>query len=156
MRAMGIEIERKFLVTGAAWRQGEGTPYRQGYLSRDAARTVRVRVAGDAGFLTIKGATRGAVRAEFEYAIPLADAEALLRLADGDLIDKRRRHVAFGGFTWDVDEFFGANAGLVVAEIELPHADTPFPRPPWLGREVTDDGRYSNASLSAHPYRDWR
>jgi adenylate cyclase len=152
---MGIEIERKFLVTGTAWRSAPGERLVQGYLSRDPARTVRVRMAGQAAFLTIKGATHGATRAEFEYPLPLADAEALLAMCEGPCIDKIRRRVAHAGAIWEVDEFLGDNAGLVVAEIELPAEDAPFERPDWLGEEVTHDARYFNAQLARHPFRQW-
>ena len=152
---MGTEIERKFLVQGTAWRQGAGKRISQGYLSRDKERTVRVRVAGDEAFLTIKGITRGASRAEFEYPIPLADAEQLLKLSDGPIVEKSRYVIDHEGSTWEVDEFRGDNAGLVVAEIELDSEDEPFSRPPWLGSEVTEDSRYYNASLASHPYAKW-
>lgn len=153
---MGIEIERKFLVIGDAWRQPQPVHFRQGYLNRDRQRTVRVRVADAAAWLTIKGPTADATRAEFEYVVPRTDAAALLALADGPVLEKYRHHVACGGFTWDVDEFLGANAGLVVAEIELARADQPFPHPPWLGREVTGEARYYNANLAVTPYSMWR
>ncbi|MFT7724346.1 MAG: CYTH domain-containing protein [Roseateles sp.] len=155
---MGIEIERKFLVRGDGWRQPAEaqTRFSQGYLSRDPARTVRVRVAGERAFLTIKGATTGATRAEFEYAVPLADARQLLALCDGPVVEKiRHRCVAGGGLAWEIDEFLGANAGLVVAEIELASEDQPFARPAWLGEEVTGDARYVNANLAAHPFTGW-
>lgn len=152
---MGVEIERKFLVRGEAWRQGTGERMVQGYLSRDKARTVRVRVAGEAAFLTIKGVSVGATRAEFEYPIPVADALALLALCDGPLIDKVRYRVPSGEVVWEVDVFSGDNAGLVVAEVELPHEDAAFDRPEWLGEEVTHDARYFNSNLAATPYSRW-
>ena len=154
---MGIEIERKFLVTSDAWRAAATvqTRFSQGYLSRDPARTVRVRIAGDAAFLTIKGATRGATRAEFEYEVPLADAQALLALCDGPVIEKIRHLCPFDEMTWEVDEFLGANAGLVVAEIELADEGQVFGRPGWLGAEVTADGRYVNANLAVNPFTRW-
>lgn len=153
---MGIEIERKFLLASDAWREGAtGVEFCQGYLNRDPARTVRVRVAGEAGFLTIKGRSEGLARAEFEYPIPLDEARALLSLCEGPLIEKRRYNVKFGGFVWEIDEFFGENAGLVVAEIELPSAGADFARPAWLGAEVSDDTRYFNSSLSRVPYSRW-
>ena len=152
---MGIEIERKFLVVGQAWRAAPAQAYAQGYLNRDKARTVRVRVAQQRGWLTVKGANEGAVRAEFEYEIPLADAEQLLALCEGPLVRKLRRVVEHAGARWEIDEFQGDNAGLVVAEIELPAADAPFVRPPWLGAEVTHDPRYFNSSLAAAPYCTW-
>ncbi len=152
---MGIEIERKFLVVGQAWRQPAPQRLTQGYLNRDPARTVRVRVAGDAGFLTIKGRNSGATRAEFEYPVPLADAQALLALCEAPLIDKWRHRVPMGSLVWEVDEFLGDNAGLVVAEVELQHEAQPFERPAWLGQEVTDDARYFNSALSKRPYSQW-
>ena len=154
---MGIEIERKFLVTGEGWRQPASaqTRFSQGYLSRDPARTVRVRRAGERAFLTIKGATTGASRAEFEYEIPLADAQALLAMCEEPAIEKIRHLYEHEGSTWEVDEFLGANAGLVVAEIELQSEDQAFARPAWLGEEVTGDGRYVNANLAARPFKTW-
>ena len=152
---MPLEIERKFLVTGTAWRSPDGQRIVQGYLNRDKARTVRVRIAGPQAFLTIKGATTGASRAEFEYPVPLADAEALLGLCDGPLIDKVRHRVAFGGLLWEVDEFLGENAGLVVAEVELASVDQAVDLPLWVGEEVTHDPRYFNSSLSHQPFQRW-
>jgi adenylate cyclase len=152
---MAVEIERKFLVTDGAWRQAPGVPYRQGYLNRDKARTVRVRVAGDAAFLTIKGTSVGATRAEFEYPIPMADAQALLALCDGPLIEKTRHVLTHEGTAWEVDVFAGDNAGLVVAEVELGSEDQPFARPDWLGDEVTQDARYFNSNLASHPFTKW-
>lgn len=152
---MGIEIERKFLVQGTDWRAAPGLRYTQGYLNRDKQRTVRVRIAGDAAYLTVKGATQGASRAEFEYAIPLADAQQLLGLCDGPLIDKIRRVVVHEGATWEVDEFLGDNAGLVVAEIELHSESQAFARPAWLGAEVTGDARYYNSNLAVTPFNRW-
>ena len=133
---MATEIERKFLVQGEGWRQGAGTRISQGYLNRDKARTVRVRIAGNEAFLTIKGVSRGAARAEFEYPIPLADAEQLLKLSDGPIVEKSRYVIDHEGSTWEVDEFRGDNAGLVIAEIELTSQDQPFSRPPWLASET--------------------
>lgn len=148
---MGIEIERKFLVKGEGWRGTPGTEIRQGYLSRDKERTVRVRTTGDRAYLTVKGLTKGAVRPEFEYEIPLADARELLKLCLPLLIEKRRHIVEYRGSRWEVDEFSGAHAGLVLAEIELQAPDQPFARPAWLGAEVTDDPRYCNSTLSTAP-----
>jgi CYTH domain-containing protein len=156
---MGIEIERKFLVQGEAWRRPAPERLTQGYLNRDPARTVRVRVAGVAGaeqgFLTIKGRNSGATRAEFEYPVPLADAQALLALCEAPLIDKWRHRVKVGGLLWEVDEFLGDNAGLVVAEVELQHEAQVFERPAWLGPEVTEDPRYFNSALSRQPFSRW-
>jgi CYTH domain-containing protein len=153
---MGTEIERKFLVTGDGWRQGAGVAYAQGYLNRDPQRTVRVRIAGDRAFLTVKGASNGATRAEFEYEIPLEDASKLMELSDGPVVTKRRRVIEHAGSTWEVDEFEGENAGLVVAELELESENQAYAKPDWLGREVTDDPRYYNSSLAANPYHRWR
>ena len=152
---MGIEIERKFLVVGDAWRAAPALAYAQGYLNRDPQRTVRVRVVRQQAWLTIKGANSGAVRAEFEYPIPLSDAEQLLALCDGPLVRKLRRKVEHAGHTWEIDEFQGDNAGLVVAEIELPAEDAAFARPGWLGAEVTHDPRYFNSNLASRPYSTW-
>ena len=152
---MGIEIERKFLVVGDDWRAAPAVPYAQGYLNRDKARTVRVRIVETWAWLTINGVSTGATRAEFEYPIPVADAEQLLALCDGPVVRKTRRVLSHAGATWEIDEFEGDNAGLVVAEIELQSEDAPFERPPWLGAEVTHDPRYFNSSLAAAPYRTW-
>jgi adenylate cyclase len=154
---MGVEIERKFLLAGDAWRAlGEPVLMRQGYLSLDPDRTVRVRIEGGAGTLTIKGRSQGATRGEWEYPIPLADAADLLdRLCQQPLIEKYRRRISHAGNTWEVDEFLGANAGLVVAEIELASEDQAFDKPDWIGAEVTDDRRYFNSSLIKLPFSAW-
>lgn len=152
---MGTEIESKFLVTGTDWRTADGQRIVQGYLNRDKQRTVRVRIAGAQAFLTIKGMTSGATRAEFEYPIPLADAEALLALCDGPLIDKIRHRVDHAGLVWEIDEFSGDNAGLVVAEVELSDEDQAVALPPWVTTEVTADSRYFNSSLATHPFKQW-
>jgi len=154
---MGVEIERKFLVSGDAWRTlGEPVLLRQGYLSADPERTVRVRIEGEQGVLTIKSKNEGASRGEWEYPIPLADAEELLdRLCERPLVEKYRRRIDVKGFTWEVDEFLGENAGLVVAEIELPAEDTVFDLPDWIDREVTGERRYYNSSLIRLPYSKW-
>jgi adenylate cyclase len=152
---MGLEIERKFLVRGVDWRNDTGVLYQQGYLNRDSDRTVRVRIAGDVAFLTIKGKNRGATRVEFEYPIPLADAQELLAMCDGPLVEKTRFIVLHEGHRWEVDEFTGDNAGLVVAEIELHAEDEVFTAPAWLGEEVTHDPRYFNSRLSTHPFKNW-
>ncbi len=154
---MSKEIERKFLVKGNGWREGEAKTFRQGYLSTVKERTVRVRAAGDKAYLTIKGLTQGATRAEYEYAIPVKDAEEMLdTLCERPLIEKRRYVVEHAGLTWEVDEFFGENAGLVIAEVELESEEQPFDKPPWVGDEVTHDPRYFNANLVAHPYSKWK
>lgn len=154
---MGTEIERKFLVVGDAWKRGARVQrFRQGYLSVEQERTVRVRAVDEHGWLTIKGLSRGFTRVEFEYPIPVADAQRLLdELCLQPIIDKTRYEVRDGGRLWEVDEFHGANAGLVVAEIELDSEQEAFERPHWLGREVSDDPRYFNANLIRHPYCDW-
>ena len=152
---MAIEIERKFLVLGDAWRQANPLRLSQGYLNRDKARTVRVRIAGEQAFLTIKGASRGATRAEFEYEIPLQDAEQLLALSDGPVVEKFRHVLDYQGLTWEVDEFLGDNAGLVVAEVELASEAQPIELPDWVGEEVTHDVRYFNSNLAAHPFSRW-
>ena len=152
---MATEIERKFLISGDDWRSAEAVYYCQGYLNRDKARTVRVRIAGAQAFITIKGLSTGASRLEFEYAIPVEDARQLLLLCEQPLIEKYRRKIPYKGFVWEVDEFLGENAGLVVAEIELPAEDTPFMRPDWVGQEVTRDSRYFNSALSQFPYCRW-
>ena len=161
---MAIEVERKFLVTGDGWRAAahEVLPMAQGYLN-DAASldsgamrsSVRVRISGDRAWLNIKSVGIGRSRQEFEYPVPVEDARALLALCVGGTVDKRRHLVRHGGHVWEVDEFLGDNAGLVVAEIELGAVDEAFERPAWLGEEVTDDTRYYNLALATHPYRRW-
>jgi adenylate cyclase len=161
---MPLEIERKFLVTGDGWRVAahKVVPMAQGYLNDLAVLdrgemnvSVRVRIAGDAAFLNLKSRELGHTRQEFDYPIPVADAQALLALCVGGRVEKRRHYVAHGGWTWEVDEFLGDNAGLVVAEIELPAADAAFDTPDWLGAEVTRLKRYYNLALAERPYRDW-
>lgn len=154
---MGKEIERKFLVSGDVWRSmGQGIRYRQGYLSTVKERTVRVRTVADKAYLTIKGVNEGIARAEFEYEIPIKDANSLLDgICERPLIEKDRYKIPFGGLTWEVDEFFGENAGLILAEVELESEDQAFDIPEWIGVEVSDDHRYYNANLIAHPYRTW-
>lgn len=155
---MGVEIERKFLVSREALRSlapERKINMRQGYLSRTPGRTVRVRIEDDRAFLTIKGRATGLARPEFEYEIPTPDAVSLLTLADGPLVEKIRHYVLFDGLTWEVDEFLGENAGLVVAELELAHEDQTFARPPWVGAEVTGDVRYLNSHLAVTPFSTW-
>lgn len=154
---MGVEIERKFLPSGDAWRQlGEPVLLRQGYLCSDPERTVRVRIEGEEGRLTIKSKGSGVRRGEWEYPIPLPEAQELLdTLCERPLVEKYRRRIEHAGFTWEVDEFLGENAGLVVAEIELPSEDTVFARPDWIGQEVSGDRRYYNSSLIRFPYSQW-
>lgn len=154
---MGREIERKFLVTGTAWKEGvHGRRIRQGYLSLDKERTVRVRVVDEQAWLTVKGLTTGCTRAEFEYAIPVADARRLLdEFCHQPVIDKTRYTIRHAGHAWEVDEFHGANEGLLVAEIELQDEAEPFERPDWVAEEVSRDPRYFNARLSIHPFSEW-
>ncbi len=162
---MPIEIERKFLVTGDGWRTAAHAvvPMAQGYINDQPAMdsgaqraSVRVRIAGDAAHLNLKSRAVGHTRQEFEYPIPVADARALLALCVGGFIDKRRHLVTHAGHLWEVDEFLGDNAGLVVAEIELDDATESFAQPAWLGAEVTDAVRYYNLALAARPYAQWR
>lgn len=153
---MGIEIERKFLVLDDRWKKVDGVLLRQGYLSSDPERIVRVRVEGSNAFMTIKGKTVGATRGEWEYPIPLEDAQDLLEgLCEQPVIEKYRYRIPHHDVTWEVDEFLGANAGLVVAEIELESEDQPFEKPDWIGEEVTHDARYFNSSLIGKPYSTW-
>lgn len=162
---MAIEIERKFLVAGDAWRAAAHrvVAMAQGYINDQAAldsgaqrASVRVRIADDQAFLNLKSRELGHTRQEFDYPIPPADARALLALCIGGVIDKRRHLVRHGAHLWEVDEFLGDNAGLVVAEIELGHADEAFAKPPWAGDEVTGCPRYYNLALASRPYSQWR
>jgi adenylate cyclase len=155
---MPQEIEHKYLVRLDMWKPPEsGVLYRQGYLSSAEGRVVRVRIAGEQAFLTIKGPVRGITRLEFEYAIPVADAATLLDLlCERPLIEKTRYRQSFGGRTWEIDVFHGDNAGLVVAELEVANESERFEPPPWLGREVSGDPRYFNSSLVSNPYKNWR
>ncbi|MEM7583958.1 MAG: CYTH domain-containing protein [Acidobacteriota bacterium] len=154
---MGTEIERKFLVDGDGWREGAvGTVYRQGYLSTAVERNVRVRLKGDRGILTVKGRAEGLTRLEFEYEIPTADAEHMLdALCLEPLIEKTRYKIEYGGAVWEVDEFAGVNAGLVVAEVELESEEQAVELPPWVGREVSGDPRYLNSNLVEKPFSSW-
>jgi len=160
---MATEIERKFLLAGEGWRQAIVRSERiaQGYLvgaralhEGHARASVRVRRAGEQAWLNIKSATLGIERAEFEYPVPLEDAQAMLALCDG-VLEKLRHHVEVDGTLFEIDEFLGDNAGLVVAEVELPAVDAAFPRPFWLGREVSALARYYNVNLIAHPFARW-
>ena len=154
---MGREIERKFLVKNDTWKgAGTSTSLRQGYLSLDPERTVRVRIGGDKAWITIKGLSKGASRAEFEYEIPVKDAEEMLdTLRVGALLEKTRTKVPIGGRVWDVDEFRGENEGLVLAEVELDAANTTIVMPRWVGAEVTNDPRYYNSNLATNPWTRW-
>lgn len=161
---MGIEIEKKFLVINDSWKSQsyKTTRMAQGYLNdmnamREGTQkaSVRVRIAGEQAFLNMKSRELGHTRQEFDYEIPLVDAEALLKLCVGGLIDKHRHYVKHGGFIWEVDEFLGENQGLIVAEIELPDADAVFERPEWCGIEVTDKIRYYNLALAERSFGQW-
>ena len=157
MRMAFREIERKFLVAGDFRKDVSGASrIVQGFLSTAPGRAVRVRIYGDKGFITVKGPAQGITRFEWEKEIPADEAEQLLALCEPGVIDKTRHLVpAADGHLWEVDEFHGDNEGLIVAEIELEAEDEPFERPAWLGKEVTDDHRYCNTSLTKHPYKDW-
>ena len=161
---MAIEIERKFLVITEAWRAQAHHRLRiaQAYLNDSEALasgreqcSVRIRITGESANINIKSRQAGARRQEFEYPIPLADAESLMRLACEGRIEKVRHLVHLGGHLWEIDEFAGDNVGLVVAEIELQHEDEPFDRPDWLGAEVTDCLRFYNMALAARPFHHW-
>ena len=161
---MPVEIERKFLVRNDGWRKAahKVVPMAQGYLNDLAAvdsgamkTSMRVRIAGDEAFLNLKSRELGHTRQEFDYPIPVSDARALLELCVGGLVDKRRHYVEHQGHLWEVDEFLGDNAGLVVAEIELDRADEAFAAPDWLGPEATDASRYYNLALASRPYSQW-
>ncbi|MEM9137298.1 MAG: CYTH domain-containing protein [Cyanobacteria bacterium P01_F01_bin.42] len=155
---MGIEIERKFLVSQDQWREGAtGSFYCQGYLVHDPQVTLRVRVVGDRGLLTIKGKVENLSRPVFEYEIPLSDAREMLQLWCGDqLIEKNRYRIPVGDLVWEVDEFLGVNQGLVLAEVELTSPDQSISLPEWIGPEVSGDIRYYNSYLVKHPYRTWQ
>lgn len=158
---MGVEIERKFLLSDDSWRASVSETYSitQGYLSRDLACTVRIRRKGDDAYLTIKGQPQGndgaPIVPEFEYAIPAGDADALLALCLPGAIVKTRHIVMHDGKRWEIDVFHGDNTGLVMAELELKSADETFTAPPWLGAEVTSDRRYANAALAEKPFKNW-
>jgi adenylate cyclase len=154
---MGKEIERKFLLENDSWRgQDSGKRYRQGYLSTVKERTVRVRTTGDKAFLTVKGITVGASRSEYEYEIPVADANEMLdRLCERPLIEKTRHRISHAGLVWEIDEFEGENRGLITAEVELKDEHQSVTLPAWIGQEVTGDPRYFNANLVAKPFITW-
>ncbi len=155
---MAKEIERKFLLVGDEWKAlAKGTHYRQGYLNSAKERTVRIRTIDDKAFLTIKGITVGATRVEYEYEIPHSDCNFLLdELAEKPIVEKNRYKIDFGGLVWEVDEFLGVNAGLVVAEVELTSEDQAFEKPSWVGEEVTGDPKYYNSNLVKNPYTTWK
>lgn len=155
---MAEEIERKFLVRNDSWRASvrKSTPFHQGYLCTETERNVRVRTKGDKAVLTIKGKAEGLRRLEFEYAIPMSDAETILdTLCLPTVIQKTRHLVDHGGLVWEIDEFAGANEGLVVAEVELESEDQQVDLPPWVGDEVSDDPKYLNANLVSRPFNQW-
>ena len=155
---MPIEIERKFLVVGDGWRAeaSRAVPMRQGYLVELGGRaSVRVRLEGAVARLNIKAAVVGAARAEYEYDIPVAEAEEMLATLCSGLVLKTRHYVERDGLTWEIDVFEGANTGLVVAEVELTTADQEFPRPAWLGSELTAEQRYYNHALAKRPFGEW-
>jgi len=154
---MGTEIERKFLVQDDSWRArvSSARQLRQGYLAIDGGNTVRVRTDGRHGWLTVKGRGEGISRPEFEYEIPAGEADDMLLLCRGRLVEKTRHLVGWHGHTWEVDEFTGANAGLIMAELELRAETEVFTQPAWAGQEVSADPRYLNASLAVHPFYCW-
>ena len=154
---MGKEIERKFLVKDDIFKTlAQGTSYRQGYLNSQKERVVRVRTIDDKGFLTVKGITTGATRVEYEYEIPVKDAEAMLdELCEKPLIEKNRYKIKQGNFIWEVDEFFGENQGLICAEVELAREAQSYDKPEWIGEEVTGDPKYFNSNLIQNPYKNW-
>jgi len=156
---MAIEIEHKFLLANDDWREyvHRSTLYRQGYLSSEANTSIRVRICDEHAWLNIKSAVIGTCRHEYEYVIPLSDAiEIIDNLCHKPLIGKTRHLVLDDGNLWEIDEFSGANQGLIVAEIELPDIGVEFHKPAWLGREVTDDLRYYNNNLVSHPFSKWQ
>ena len=158
---MAKEIERKFLVKEELWTAEKGslygTLYLQAYLCRKKKSTVRVRVVSDKAYLTLKGESKGATRQEFEYEIPLEDGRAILsNLVEGRIIEKTRYRHDFDGLTWEVDQFYGDNEGLLLAEVELNSEDQRIGFPPWVGEEVTGDERYYNANLISNPYKNWK
>lgn len=154
---MGVEIERKFLVLGESWKQTWSCKktIRQGYLNLNPKRTVRVRLVDDVAFLTIKGMSSGATRTEFEYPIPVHEAQELLQMCEGPLLEKERFMIHHEGLVWELDAFMGDNEGLVVAEVELSAEDEEIAFPAWVGVEVTGNPDYYNASLIQRPYTSW-
>ena len=155
---MGVEIERKFLVKHDLWskvKPQKSILIKQAYLFSDLTKTIRLRIADDKGFITIKGPTKGISRSEFEYEIPVADADKMINEFKTQVIEKIRHHVLFGNDLWEVDEFKGNNAGLIVAEIELDDAGQKIKLPEWIDSEVSDDRRYANSNLILKPFRQW-
>jgi CYTH domain-containing protein len=155
---MATEIERKFLVKGDGWRGlAEGQYYCQGYIPAKEGRSVRVRIVGECGFLTIKGPTVGNTRAEFEYPIPVEDAREILEtLCERPYIEKTRYKIAVGELTWEVDEFAGENQGLILAEVELTGENQEVQLPDWIDKEVSGDARYFNSNLAKNPFKHWQ
>lgn len=155
---MATEIERKFLLKNDRWRTlATGVIYRQGYLSRKKEASVRIRIAGNQGYLTIKGLTVGNKRAEFEYPIPVEDAEIMLdTMCDRPLIEKIRYKIQQNGLIWEIDEFLGENQGLILAEVELKEENQVVELPDWIGMEVSDDARYFNINLVKEPFSQWK
>ena len=155
---MAKEIERKFLVIGNKWRElANGTHYRQGYLNSIKERTVRIRTINDKAYLTVKGPTVGVTRMEFEYEIPYNDCvEMLDNLAEKPIIEKTRYKIKADDLVWEIDEFFGVNEGLIVAEVELQSEEQKFEKPEWIGEEISGDPRYFNSNLVNNPYTTWK
>ncbi|MBO5799404.1 MAG: CYTH domain-containing protein [Paludibacteraceae bacterium] len=153
---MATEIERKFLLKDDSWKMESdgGVHYAQGYLN-ETGNTVRVRVAGDKGFLTVKSKSKGISRLEFEYEIPKEDALQMMELSQTPIVEKFRHKIRRGKHCWEIDEFMGENEGLVIAEIELESEDEPFERPEWLGEEVSGIKRFYNSHLAKKPYKYW-
>lgn len=154
---MGLEIEKKFLIKNDNWKQfvSEEKEITQGYLNANPNRTVRIRIAGKQGFLTIKSKSKGSVRSEFEYEIPIEDATELIELCEKPILSKTRFIVKFENHTWEIDVFEKENKGLVVAEIELSKEDEFFLTPDWIGKEVTEETKYYNSQLIENPYSEW-
>ncbi len=157
---MNYEIERKFLVNNNSWKNGlteaESSFIQQAYLTVYPEPTVRIRIRDSRAWLTIKGKPQGIGRAEFEYQVPLEDALELIKLAQPGLVLKRRYEINYQGKKWEVDEFFGNNEGLILAEIELDHEEENFDKPPWLGEEVSNDSRFKNSALALNPINSWK
>ncbi|OSI14627.1 CYTH domain-containing protein [Neisseria dumasiana] len=154
---MTIEIERRFLLKDDSWRAEAGEPemMRQGYLSVDKECTIRVRIIGRKAWLTLKGYISDTTRSEFEYEIPITHAEQMMQTMCPFKLEKHRYKIEYRGFMFEIDEYFGDNAPLVVAELELPGEGVPFEKPDWLGEEITSNGKFTNAYLSKHPYSQW-
>ena len=158
MTTPNLEIERRFLLANDTWRQHTPTPQRlhQGYLTVAKECSIRVRIIGEQAWLTIKGYISDTTRSEYEYPIPLAEAQQMLATLCPFKVEKNRYIIEYQGHRFEIDEFLGGNAPLILAELELPSETTAYPRPNWLGKEITSDGRYTNAYLSTHPYPTWQ